>query len=208
MKQIIYILVIAAGLASCNGSNKVSKVNGDKSDISRKKPVCGKLHVDMNEPHLDWYEEDNSVLTKSTELLVLPKEYKVYSIDTAQLNTFFNAIANKQTVRTTVPLPKPADCQLFVVRQHNFKAAKSSATVTTAKGIANDQELALKYQQGNMEGYISWFDIDYQIITKFINGQPYFIVYTKQQLPTTAEDAKTKSPETPQMAPIHRDYVK
>lgn len=209
MKRIAYILFIAGGFASCKGSDKISSAGNEQAEVTRKKPVCGKLHVDMNEPHLDWYEENSSVLNKSTELLVLPKDYKVYSVDSAQLNRFFKAIANNKTVKTVVPLPKPADCQLFTVKSHTYMPTrKLMPNAITAKGLAKGQELVLGYDNGLLDGFVSWFEIDYQIITKYVQGKPYLIVYTKQQLPAPAEEAKKKSPQKQEMAPTIQYYTK
>lgn len=206
MRRSVFILSVAIALASCKGSNKVATVD-DSGNITRKKTACSKLHVDMNKPHLDWYEADKSILNKSNEILVLPKDYKVYTIDTAQAREFFSALQNGQILNTAVPLPAPADCQLFTVKKHRFKnEQKNIAGAVMAKGDSKGQELVIGFYQNMIEANVNWFDIEYEIKAKKIQGIPYMIVYTKMPPPVQNTDQKAK--ERPQLKIVERKYDK
>jgi len=189
MRLTISILTLAIGLASCSGSNKVTTAKEGGKSIERKKMACGKVHVDMNEPHLDWFEENNSILSKADEILVLPKDYKVYTIESAQLNNFFSAIQNGKTLSTVIPLPEPADCQIFTVKNNLKEGSRIPAGTTMGAGESNGQKMAISYYMGKLAANINWFDLQYEVTTVLIKGTPYILVYEKQLPPP----GKTKS---------------
>lgn len=181
MKRIVYILVAGLLLSSCTSVEKSTSTT-DTNDVKRKKSACGNLHVDMEVPHLDWFEENKSILNKSKEVLVLPKDYKVYTIDTTQLHNFFEALENKQNVATVVPLPKPAACQLFKIKP--YKDERTTSVVPdaiTGIGEAQGQKMVIGYSKskGLIDAHIDWFEIAYKVTTVMIENRPYFIVYEK-----------------------------
>ncbi len=183
MRLSIPILILAISFASCKGSNKVATANDADNGTERRKMACGKIHVDMNQPHIDWFEENNNILNKSTELLVLPKNYKVYALDTAQLSKFFGAVANNRTVTTVVPLPKPADCQLFTVKNNVKEGVRITKGATMGEGECNGQKMGISYYLGKLAGFIDWYGLKYEIITIFIQNNPYAIIYEKMPPP-------------------------
>lgn len=201
MKYTILILSLAIGFASCKGTNKVTTAKDGIAQTDRKKAACGDLHIDMNQPHIDWYEESNSILSKSEEILVLPKDYKVYAVDTAQLAAFFNAVQNKKTVSTVVPLPKPAGCQLFTVKYGEDMHV--TAGTIAGLGECKGQQLKLTYYMGKMGGYVNWFELEYEMITKYIQGKPYVLVYSKMPPPKT--ENLPSDPATPVLQEIKYD---
>lgn len=192
MRVIIGTVCIIMSLTACRGTNEATTNATDTNKVVRKKTACSKLHVDMNQPHLDWYETDKTILHKANEILVLPKDFKVYSIDTAQLNSFFNSIGNGQTAVTAVPLPTPAECQLFTVALN--KQAKNTGNTIVAIGKAKEQDLFINYFNNNMKAIIDWFDIKYEITSVSVQGLPYFIVYEKAPPPIDTNKNVNRAP--------------
>lgn len=192
MRRIITILITATTLLSCTGTNKVADVQ-QKGNTQRRKAACGKVHVDMNKPHIDWYEADKSALYKSTEAIVLPKDYKVYTTDTAQLTGFLNALNNGSKMEMVVPLPAPADCQVFTI--HKYKDPKAPGII--AEGESKSQKIYLSLNKGMINGWVKWFEIEYRIIAQRIEGIPYYIVYTKVDMPEnkTQKESSTNNYE-------------
>gem|GEM_PF-6440274 len=183
MRLSIPIIILAICFSSCKGSNKLATANESDNVPERRKMACGKVHVDMNQPHIDWFEENNSILNKSTELLVLPKDYKVYALDTSQLRQFFAAVANSRTVNTVVPLPKPAECQLFTVTNNVQEGIQVTKGATMGEGECKGQKMGISYFRGQLAGIVNWFGIEYEIKTVFIEGSPYALVYSKMPPP-------------------------
>lgn len=200
MRKVYILALVALGWASCTGSNKVAKDDNGNNVTNRTKAACGNLHVDMDKPHIDWFETDKSVLSKSSEILVLPKEYKVYSVDTAQLNNFFAAIEKGQTVVSAFPLPKPAECQLFTLKAPKNKTpGLDMPGAVTAQGECKGQKMNLTYHNGKAGAYVNWFDIKYRISTILIEGLPYLIIYEQQTPPPIQNGNKTSSPKIMQI---------
>ena len=174
-------IVLIIVLASCQGSNKVVSANKDNTP-ERKKLACAQTHVDMNTPHIDWFEEESNVFNKAPEIIVLPKNYKVYSVDRSKLDTFFNTIKSRQTVTTALPLPSPAGCQLFEVKNNLKEGARIPPSLTMGLGIAQEQKAALSYNSynGEMVVHIDWFGLFYEISPVTANNKRYYIVYEKE----------------------------
>ena len=173
MKRTGYFVLIALVLASCKSTDKVTSATGSKSQ--KKKVACGDMHVDMGQAHIDWYEENASVFNNVQEVVVLPKEYKVYAADSAQVANFFAAINDNQTVSTVVPLPKPADCRIFTMK-NNAPGKQSGDNSITARGKSADQQMIMIYKDGKIEGEVAWFELTYSINTVEANDKLYYIV--------------------------------
>ncbi len=203
MMRIVLIGAIALGLASCKGSSKVASARQDQNTTERKKLSCADVHVDMNTPHLDWFEENKAVLNKANEVLVLPKNYKVFSLDTAQFNSFFNAVQSGNTVITVIPLPAPADCQLFTFTNNMQKGAKLPQGMIMAVGESNGQKAALNYYRENLTAHINWFDMKFEMMTVKANGLPYVIVYEK--MPPPPDPHKNKNDDKPEIIELKYD---
>jgi len=197
MMRIVLMAAIVLGLASCKGSSKVTSARQDQNTTERKKLSCADVHVDMNTPHLDWFEENKSVLNKANEVLVLPKNYQVFSIDTTQLSSFFNAVQSGNTVITVLPLPSPAGCQLFTVTNNPEKGAKLPQGMIMAVGESNGQKAVLNFYRENLTAHINWFDMKYEIMTVKANGLPYIIVYEK--MPPPPDPRKNKEDNKPEI---------
>lgn len=206
MRLTVSIIALTIGLVSCTGSSKVATTGSNTTKAERKKMACADVHLEMSSTHLDWFAENSSILSKSDQVLVLPKAYKVYSIDSMQLSTFFNAIQKGETVNTVIPLPAPADCQLFTINNNLKKDAAIPRGMISATGEAQGQKIALSYQNGYLTGYVNWFDIAYEIQTTTVNRQPYFIVYAKQ--PATENNNKNINPSDTRPEIIELKYDK
>lgn len=203
MKYLAYILAPVLLLASCTGSNKTVAGKNDNHN-PRKKMACADVHIDMNTPHLDWVIESNNVLNKADYVLVLPKEYYTYSIDSAQLVTFFRAVNNGETLKTVIPLPKPAGCQVFTVH-NNLPESANIAGAFTITGDAMGQKLMAGYGNGNFVAQVNWFDINYEIMTVTVQGAPYFIVYAKQPPAENKNIDRNPANTMPQIQEIRYD---
>ncbi len=191
----LLIITIVLGLASCKGSSEVKSAPRD-SNAERKKLACADVHVDMNTTHIDWYEENRSVLNASSEILVLPKNYRIYGVDTAQLRSFFAAVHAGRTLATVLPLPSPAGCQLFTVSNNLNDNAKIPPGMIMAEGESNSQKAALNYYRESLAAHIDWFDIQYEMMTVRANGLPYIIVYEKMPPPQDPnKNLKEEKPE-------------
>lgn len=203
MKGIILISGLAIGMVSCAGSSKVTKVKQEQKGTERRKLSCGDLHVDMNTPHLDWHEENRSVLNKTDEVLVLPKDYKVYSVDSAQLSSFFSAIQGNSVVTTVLPLPAPAGCRLFDVKNDVKKDAAVPVGMTIASGESNGQKMTMSFYRNNLIAHINWFDIKYEMMTVKAGGNPFIIVYEKAATPP--DTRKTQEETKPEIIELRYD---
>lgn len=182
MTKGILIATIALAMASCKGSSEVKSAVREH-ETERKKLACAQVHVDMNTPHLDWHEADKSILNSTGEILVLPKNYKIYGVDTAQLRSFFGAVQSGNTVITVLPLPSPAGCQLFTVSNNPEEGAKIPPGMIMAAGECNGQKAAFNYYRENLTAHVNWFDIQYEMMTVKAKGLPYVIVYEKMPPP-------------------------
>jgi hypothetical protein len=196
MTKGLLVILTTLGLASCKGSSEVKTAARDNG-TERKKLACADVHVDMNTAHIDWYEENKSVLNTSGEILVLPKNYKIYGVDTSQLRSFFNAVQAGNTVITVLPLPSPADCQLFTVNNNLKEGAKVPQGMIMAAGESNGQKAALNYYRENLTAHINWFDIQYEMMTVKANGLPYIVVYEKT--PPPPDPNKNRKEEKPEL---------
>lgn len=205
MRLTASIIALTIGLASCTGSSKVATTNSNSAKAERKKMACADVHVEMSSTHLDWFTENSSILSKSDQVLVLPKAYKVYSIDSAQLSTFFKAVQKGETVNTVVPLPAPADCQLFTIVNNVKKDTNTPGGMISAAGEGKGQKMTLSYYNGYLTGNINWFDIAYEIQTTTVNKQPYFIVYAKQPPPENKNKNNNPAASQPQIIDITYD---
>lgn len=182
MMRNVLIAALALGLASCKGSSKVTSARQDQNTAERKKLACAQVHVDMNTPHIDWYEADKSILNSTGEILVLPKNYKIYGVDTTQLGSFFRAAQAGNTVITVLPLPSPAGCQLFIVNNPEERG-KIPQGMIKAAGESNGQKATFNYYRENLTAHVNWFDIQYEMMTVKAKGLPYVIVYEKMPPP-------------------------
>ncbi|MCB0697160.1 MAG: hypothetical protein KDC07_07330 [Chitinophagaceae bacterium] len=205
MKLKTFILILTLALASCKGSNKVVTTNNTGNSEIRKKIACGKEHVEMNKAHIDWFEANNSILNKSTEVLVLPKDYKVYSIDTSQATVFFNTVGSGATATTVIPLPSPADCQVFTVKNNVKEGAHVTKGATMAVGECKGQTMGISYYMGKVAANVNWFGIEYELKTMFIQGEPYVIVYSKMPPPENNNKNKDKAKTEPEVIEIRYD---
>lgn len=195
MKRTGYLLLLLiVGLAACKGTNKVVSATEGTKDV-KKKVACAGVHINEEQPHLDWFPENASVFNDSKEVVVLPKEYKIYSVSPVQMQAFFNALDSDPTkeLTTVIPLPKPADCQVFTVRKHEVAGSKPLPGVVLTMGKAKGQEMELDYKDGKMVAHVIWFGLTYEVYPVSNGSQTYYVVYEKQKV--TNENNKPPVPE-------------
>ena len=197
MRKIACIVFLSMAIASCKSSSKSTASENGQNTTERKKMACSDVHVEMNEPHLDWYTENSSVLSRSKEVLVLPKDYKVYSGDSTHLADFFDAIKNNKPAKTVLPLPQPAGCRLFTVTNDIKEGNRLPTGMVMAAGESMGQKAAFNYYNNKLTIHVNWFDIEYELITIPIEGQNYYIVYEK--MPPPENKNKDKNPEKSQL---------
>ncbi len=180
MKQTGIIVLIALTIASCRAGRETA--NSDIQQNNRK-VACADIHVDMGQAHIDWFEEKSNVLNKSKELIVLPKEYKVYSVDSTQIAEFFNKIHDQgATLSSVVPLPEPAGCRLFEFRNNIKEGATPPAGHIFTYGVCLEQKMMLNCDRyGTMHGFVEWYELLYEIMPVKANGTTYYVVYQKQK---------------------------
>lgn len=190
------ILVAAIALQGCKGSNTVTTTNGD-TKREKIKLACGDMHVDPGKKHLDWKVENSSVFTQAKEVLVLPREYGLYSLDSTQMAEFFYALKNNQDLQleTVLPLPAPADCQMCTIRKFVKDGYQDVGTTITATGDCGEQELRATYVNGVLNMRIKWYDLDYAVTPVTANGKTYYIVYTKAADKSKQDQARPSNPE-------------
>lgn len=203
MKFLAGIVFIGLALSSCTAGNKTTSVKGG-DNTGRKKMACADIHVDMNTPHLDWFREHTSVLNKADQVLVLPKDYEVYSIDSARLADVFSIINKGDKVATVIPLPQPAGCQLFTLHNNVPEGTYIRTGATPAAGEAKGQQIIASYYNGQLSANINWFDIKFEIKPVTVQGKPYFIVYT-QQPPAENKNLDKSINTTPELQEIRYD---
>lgn len=204
----IAFLAGVLAISSCKTGSKVAN-NTTEGNKAHKKLACADVHVDINTPHLDWMIENNSTLNKSlakmTNVIVLPKDYAAYSIDSAQLTNFFTAINQGERLQTSVPLPKPAGCQVFTLHNNIPEGTHVPGGMVAAVGDAMNQKLSASLYNGNLTAHINWFDIMYEVMTINTPDGDYIIIYAKQPPPENKNIEKDPAKYTPQIQEIRYD---
>lgn len=199
MKKVFTIAILGAMLAACNSSEKLTS-NNEGGKTTKKKVACADMHIDMGKAHLDWVKEKESVLQDDSKLVVLPKEYTVYSIGNGQLTTFFEAVKNNtdvQPLETVVPLPY--GCIVFPVKERtdiSLQMRKMYPNTTLLVGEKDGYELNLSFDGTKMSGRVKSATQQYDIMPMVANGYVYYMVYEKaQEMEANKEGAYKEIPK-------------
>lgn len=173
------IITAAGSLTSCRSGAQVASGNG-----AVKKMACGKVEIETDVPHIDWFEESNTGLAAHPELNP-PKAYKVYTLESSQLKRFFEAAAdgNKQT-KTVVPLNGAVGCRVFSMKRSGTipkaLAEKYPGLVSlSGNGVEGMGDIRLDYDGNKMNGQVIWKEEVYLIAPVEYDRQVHYIVYKK-----------------------------
>lgn len=188
-----YILGLAIVIcAACNagkrtGSGSTSSTN---NNTNNRRIACPEMELPTALPHIDWMPEKREVLRDVTTMPI-PKAYEVYAVDSQQLKDLFRSVsvrgADTPAIRTIIPLPPPAGCQVFELRE---SATMSEELKAKYPGIISLQGAAVGARQNDirldgfgifMRGQITWNGEIYFITpVNDPNGGLHYIVYAKK----------------------------
>jgi hypothetical protein len=198
MKRITGIGLIALGLfsVSCSSTKKAATPAGNGA-VTNANIACSDLQKEAGEPRLDWIIEKNSVLDNLTTL-AKPSSYKVYSLDTNQMRSFFKAYkdaADKQAVlKILLPLPEPVGCRTYTLAESGVMPAKLkekypdivSLKSKDGTGVRLDYD-GLKIRAQVTEG------ADVYVFTPVRNnGTTYYMVYKRSETGEKKEQFEQK----------------
>lgn len=175
------VACIAAGsLVSC-GSGK--ELTSESSGV--KKVACGKVDMEADVPHIDWFEANRAALEKDKELN-LPVAYHVYTVEETQLNRFFETAVEQSSdkeVKTVVPLGG-AGCQVFTVKRSGTMSPELSKKYPelvslSGTGTNGTGDLRLDFDGKKMNGQVIWRNETYLISPVEHSNKTYYIIYKK-----------------------------
>lgn len=175
--------------SSCTHSHEVS--NRNKFNNKEDGFACSNIRFERTILPLEWIPQDNSILNKSKEVLVLPQEYKVYKVDHAQTVSFFKNITTSSVgANSAVPLPPPADCRAFYFKDNLEKSGTNPEGTYSIIGESLDQIILLDLYNDKMVGKVNWFDITYHIRPVPIDNEYYYVIYreNKNQTPQSVQE--------------------
>lgn len=177
IRQFLIITALAA-LAGCSSSKKSGTAKNDKA---RQAIACAEQQLSGN--HLDWHIIDTSTVTFPKGMR-MPAGYKIYTLDSAQLATFFSRPSD--TWRTALPLPEPVGCQVVTLKEsaamsEDLKKKFPNNVSLQGKGDGNPQsDIRLDYDGKRVRGMVRW-GADQYIINPVMNGSTlYYMVFNKQ----------------------------
>jgi hypothetical protein len=180
-------------------SCKLTK-SGTTSKKGNTSIACSGLEI--TNPHFSWMNEKDDALNGYTEK-PLPKDYKVYSIDSTQLVNFFTYAKThpKDTsLKILIPLPSPIGCQLFVLPILKTRSNHDNTFEMTGMwgtGIENkDNKIKINYDGKKLLANVIWDHSYYSALPINYNEKTYYIIYLrKDMVPNNNTPKKTYSPK-------------
>lgn len=185
-KSVSIICIGLLTLGACKGTDKVSSGGKQKTKVV----ACSNVPIDLGKPHVDWYEEDKSVLDSADEMLVLPKEYKIYSISNKQLDDFYTSINSGEQLTMVVPLAGDAGCQTFTMHKDSITSAqvkKMYPNTQMLKGISGTSVLNVAYDGSTMNALATVGSDQYNVMPVKAKSAWYCIVYKKAEVKVDKE---------------------
>lgn len=178
------ITVAALGLLMLGACKVGDKVASNNTKQMTRVASCGDIPIDLAKPHIDWYKESRSVLnTNSTDnVMVLPKEYEVYSLNKTQIETFFAASAAGEQLNLVVPLAYPVGCKSFPMKN-------DGGTPQQLKSIDRQYTLKVVYDGKALSGFAVVDDETYRIMPVQNNNAWYCVVYKQAKQPANDNKA-------------------
>ncbi|RYD57443.1 MAG: hypothetical protein EOP56_09045 [Sphingobacteriales bacterium] len=167
-----------AGMWSCHSGKETA--SSESPGVRR--IACGKIALEPDMPHIDWFEANNT-LTANADLQ-LPAVYKTYSLSESPLKRFFETAAQGKTVKTVVPLGGNTGCQLFNVKKSGTMsgplADKYPGLVSlSGTGINGTGDIRLDFDGTKMNGQVIWKNEAYLISPVTQGSKRYYIIYKK-----------------------------
>lgn len=174
IKRILIAGFSLAILGSCKGTDKLS--NSDSKQVA-KTVACSNVPIDLGKPHIDWYEEKKSVLANNNtdNVLVLPKEYEVYSISNTQVAQFFTAVKDGEQLQMVVPLPYPSECKAFTMEQD------TQGPTQQLTNTERQYKLKVAYDGNIIGGYATVDEETYRLMPVENNDKWYCVIYKKEK---------------------------
>ena len=182
------LVILALISLSCNSTRKTASISGTRANSpARKSIACGEQAKESSQPHLDWIIEENSVLDNVTTLS-RPSSYKVYSLDSVQLRSFFHAAKGTPgkpgSVKTILPLPAPFECRTYAFSESNAMSQQLKEKYPDIVSLKGSDETGkadarLDYDGMKLRGQIMWNKEIYLISAIPNNGRYYYMVYLR-----------------------------
>lgn len=188
LKQYMVLMAGLVLMGACRGSQNVATKAKKAGDISSNSSACN-VAVAAGNPVLNWKTENNSVLKETT--MTLPANYKLYSLDSAELKAFFSAAKMSKEdskAEIVIPLPAPWGCKVFSVFESGTMSEelrKRFPDIVTLKGMDKETPLSdirLEYNGSMMQGQVTRDGETYYIKPVTNNNMFYYMVYSKSDM--------------------------
>jgi hypothetical protein len=183
MKSSCLYIALACALAGVFASCGSSKEMAASGTSGVKKVACGKVAMEPDVPHIDWFESDGR-LAKAKDLN-LPAAYNTYVVEETQLKRFFEVAAagDVKQVKTVVPLGTTG-CQVFHVKRSGTMspglAEKYPELVSlSGTGEKGTGDLRLDFDGKKMSGQVIWKNDIYLVSPIEYSNRFYYIIYKK-----------------------------
>lgn len=185
MKSSYLYLMLVCAWVGCFSSCRGSKETAASGLSGVRKVACGKVAIEPDVPHIDWFETSGITFDKDKEEN-LPAAYKVYSLEEVQLQRFFEAAVAEEhmkQVKTVIPLGS-MNCQVFLLRKSDTVpeglGEKYPQIVSlSGTGINGTGDLRLDFDGTKINGQVIWKNDVYLITPIEHSKKIYYIIYKK-----------------------------
>jgi hypothetical protein len=170
-------------------SCKTSQKTASAAKKATRPVACAGLAI--TSIHFDWIIEKDDALSGYTER-PLPKEYKVYSIDSTQLAAFFNYAQehpNDSGLQISVPLPDPQGCRVFDVPNIKVRPGKDNTFMTGLTGTdaeIKENTIKMNFDGQQIHASVNWFSMLYVVLPVVYNTKIYYLLYSRASAPPTS----------------------
>ena len=187
LKQYAFLLTGLILMSACRSTHKTTATNR-KSGNGSNGSFCN-IIVATGNPVVSWKKENDNVVKETT--ITLPADYKVYSVDSADLKAFFSAAKlSKENSRAEIiiPLPVPLGCRVFTVFESGTMSPELRERfpdIVTLKGADKESPLSdirLEYNGRMMQGQVTHDGETYYVKPVTVKDRFYYLVYSKSDM--------------------------
>lgn len=173
------LLICIAAVAGCGAPRKASQGFADQT-TKPKNIVCAAEW--KNSPHFNWVRVDASSLALPANMT--PLTYKVFSIDTNQLRSYFaKDVAERSFV---APLPPPFGCMTGRLKASGVLAPELKKRYPQMVSLAGqamsdaNSDIRIDYDGTKMRGQLRIGADVFMLSPVFVGNRHYYIVFHKK----------------------------